>query len=255
MQPLRVAMWSGPRNISTAMMRAWEARQDCVVCDEPLYARWLLRTGADHPGRDEVIAQHETDFDAIVHWLTEAPLPQGARIFYQKHMAHHLLAGDDDAWTARLANALLIRAPRAMIASYVKIVPNPTLEDLGFPQLLRLFEQEGERLGRTPPVVDAADVLADPAGILRALCRALGAPYDPAMLSWKPGLRKTDGVWARWWYSNVARSTGFGPPRTEQAEVPARLTGLLRQCERVYEKLRAVRLGAVTKEQGDAAAL
>jgi len=239
--PVRVAMWSGPRNISTAMMRAWSSRADTIVCDEPLYARYLARTGADHPARDEIIRTHETDTERIVARLL-GPVPAGIRVFYQKHMAHHLLDGDDLGWIDRLTNALLIRDPREMILSFIKIVPDPRPADLGLPQQARLFERIGARRGTTPTVIDARDVLDDPRGTLSALCARLGVPFDEAMLSWEPGRRQTDGLWARHWYAGVERSTGFAPHQPREGEVPARLGGVLDECRDLYDRLARHRL-------------
>lgn len=237
----RIAMWSGPRNISTAMMRAWASRSDTIVCDEPLYARFLARTGAPHPGRDDIIARHETDLSALVAWLT-GPIPSGKTIFYQKHMSHHLLPGDDLEWTTNLTNCFLIRDPSEMITSYIKVIPDPTPEDLGLPQQLALFDREKARLGRTPPVIDARDVLSSPRAALSALCRALEVPFDESMLHWEPGPRPTDGCWAPHWYDSVWKSTGFEPFRPKSETVPARLFAVERRCREIYDKLWHARL-------------
>lgn len=234
-------MWSGPRNISTAMMRSWEARGDTAVVDEPLYAHYLLRTGLDHPGAAEVIACHETDFDRVVATLT-GPAPGEPAIQYQKHMTHHLLPGMDTSWVCALTNCFLIRDPGPMLISLAKVLPNPTLEATGLPQQVELFERERARLGRTPPVIDAWDVLSDPARTLALLCAATGVPYTDRMLSWPAGPRTTDGVWARHWYAAVEKSTGFGPPERRDEPVPERLAPLLRQCQPLYESLHAHRL-------------
>ncbi len=243
MEPVRIGAWSGPRNISTAMMRAWDARDDTIVCDEPLYARYLLRTGADHPGRDEIIARCPTDMDAIVRTLL-GPLPEGKSIFYQKHMAHHLLDADDLEWILRLRNFLLIRNPREMIVSYIKVVERPTPEALGLPQQEHLFHLISERTASPPPVVDARDVLENPRAMLGALCEALGVPFDESMLCWEPGPRPTDGPWAPYWYANVERSTTFAPWRPRNEQVPDDLTDVLDACNAIYERLHAMRLRA-----------
>ena len=184
----RIAMWSGPRTVSTALMRAWENRPDTVVADEPLYAFYLDRTGLDHPGRDEVIASQPTDWRVVLARLTSAPLPAGTVISYAKHMTHHLLPEVDRAAFAPFRHAHLIRDPRELLASYARVRTEPTLADLGLAQQAEIFEAFGG------PVVDSRDLLADPEGILRALCQALGVPFDPRMLAWPPGPRDTDGV-------------------------------------------------------------
>src|SRR4029077_8623932 len=165
-------MWSGPRNISTAMMRSWGNRPDTFVCDEPLYAHYLARTGVPHPGADEVIRLHENDWRKVVDWLT-GPVPEGRSIFYQKHMTHHLLPEIERGWLDRVAHAFLIREPREVITSFVRIAGTPRLEDTGYPQQLEIFEHVCRQTGRTPPVVDSRDVLTDPPRMLRLVSEAL----------------------------------------------------------------------------------
>ena len=168
----RIAMWSGPRTVSTALMRAWENRPDTVVTDEPLYAFYLDRTGLDHPGRDEVIASQPTDWRVVLAQQASAPLPPGVSISYAKHMTHHLLPEVDRAALGPLRHAHLIRDPRELLASYARVRAEPSLDDLGLRQQAEIFETFGG------PVVDSRDLLTDPEGILRALCRALGVPFD-----------------------------------------------------------------------------
>jgi hypothetical protein len=240
-EPLRIAMWSGPRNISTAMMRAWENRGDCAVSDEPLYAHYLAQTGLDHPGRDEVIAAGETDWRTVTAALT-GPIPDAQPLWYQKHMTHHLLPGIDHGWIHALTNVFLIRNPDAVVSSYVKTRTTVTPEDIGVPQQLRLFDELADRDGVAPPVIDADDFLLAPEAHLRMLCARFGISFTPRMLAWPPGPRESDGIWAPHWYAAVWRSTGF------QAALP-RATRLDDACERVadacrpaYEKLRRYRL-------------
>lgn len=243
--PVRVALWSGPRNLSTALMRAWENRPDTAVVDEPLYAFYLKRTGLDHPGRDAVLASQPTDWRTVAARLA-GPVPGGKPIFYQKHMAHHLLPEVSRDWldVPSFRHAFLLRAPRAMLASLAKVIPRPRVEDTGLPQQAELFRRFADRTGTPPPVVDARDVLADPEGLLRALCTALGVAFDPAMLRWPPGRRATDGVWAPYWYASVERSTGFDPPREEATDGPDDLRDVLAECEAHYAALHAHRLRA-----------
>lgn len=238
---LRLAMWSGPRNISTAMMRSWGNRPDTFVCDEPLYAHYLHVTGCDHPGAEEVIAAGETDWRKAAGWLA-GPIPEGKTIFYQKHMTHHLLPHMERDWLGALSHCFLIRDPAEVITSYLKKSHDPTLEDLGFVQQAEIFDWVQQQTGAMPPVLDARDVLNDPAGMLRQLCEALGVEFLPAMLSWTPGLRVTDGVWAQHWYPEVETSTGFRPYRPKREPVPECLRGVEAQCRIVYERLYAHRL-------------
>ncbi|MBT8487068.1 MAG: HAD family hydrolase [Phycisphaerales bacterium] len=238
----RVAMWSGPRNISTALMRSWEARGDSAVCDEPLYACYLQTTGRDHPGAAEVIAHHETDWRLVTEALTRGVVPGAKPIFYQKHMAHHLLPAIERRWITSLVNCFLIRDPRAMLTSLVKVIPNPTVEETGLPQQVELFDAERDRTGRVPPVLDGRDVRTDPAGMLRSLCAAVGVAYTDRMLAWPPGPRPTDGIWARHWYDAVHRSTGFAPYALKPDAVPSHLAAVLAECQGLYDRLAEYRL-------------
>lgn len=239
----RIAMWSGPRNISTALMRSWDSRDDTFVCDEPLYAHYLQATGVEHPWRDEVIEAHETDWRKVVAWLT-GRIPGGKRIFYQKHMAHHLLPHMGRDWLSGLTSAFLIREPREMLTSLVQVLPEPRIEQTGLPQQWELFDEVHRATGTTPPVLDARDVLENPRGMLERLCATLDVPFQEAMLQWEPGPRETDGIWARHWYASVEKSTGFGRYRPKPDEVPRRLRGVLEACRGIYARLYAHRLTA-----------
>jgi hypothetical protein len=234
-------VWSGPRNISTALMRAWGNRADTAVVDEPLYAFYLAATGKKHPMAEEVIAAGETDWRKAAEALTTAPIPAqrggGASIYYQKQMTHHLLPEIDRGWLIRLTNCFLIRDPAEVIVSYLKKNEHLTEYDLGFPQQAEIFEFVRSRTGVVPPVIDARDVLRNPERVLGFLCSTLGIAFDPAMLSWAPGLRETDGVWAKHWYGEVASSTGFAPYVERHAEVPERLRPVEVRCRECYELL------------------
>ena len=239
--PLRVAMWSGPRNISTAMLRAWGNRPDTFVVDEPLYAHYLTQVEVNHPGREEVVAHHDPDWRRVVEWLL-GDVPDGKQVFYQKQMAHHLLPHIDRGWLDRVTNCFLIRHPAEMLASLTLKMGPPTLRDTGLPQQVEIFRQVRARTGATPAVLDAADVLRDPRLMLGQLCGRLGVPFDEAMLSWPPGPRASDGVWAKHWYAAVERSTGFEPYVAKPRGVSAVLQGLLEDCMGYYEELYDFRL-------------
>lgn len=232
----RIAMWSGPRNLSTAMMRSFGNRADCAVLDEPFYAAYLAATGLDHPMRDAVIAAGQTDPAAVVETCL-GPAPAGATLFYQKQMCHHMLPGFDRAWIDRLSNVFLIRAPERVAASYAAKRESADLRDIGFVEQKQLFEQVADRLGRAPPVLDAARIRAEPEAQLRALCAALAIPFDPAMLSWPAGPRPSDGVWAAHWYDGVNRSTGFAPPETDPPVLDAAAARLAEAARPYYEAL------------------
>ncbi len=210
---IRVAMWSGPRNISTAMMRSFENRPDTSVVDEPFYAAFLVRTGFDHPMRDAVLASQPNDWRAVVEDLL-GPAPRD--VFYQKHMTHHMLPEFGRDWIGQCRNAFLIRSPESVLASYTEKRAEVSLADIGFVQQRELFEREADRLGKAPPVIESSDVLRDPRAMLTALCEALDIAFSEAMLSWPTGKRDSDGVWAPAWYDAVEKSTGFAAPRENQ---------------------------------------
>jgi hypothetical protein len=239
--PVRIAMWSGPRNISTAMMRAWGNRPDTFVIDEPFYAYYLRATGKEHPGADEIIASSNTDWANVVAQLT-GPIPKARQIFFQKQMAHHLLPEVEREWLGAVTNCFLIRDPREVIASYIKKREEPALHDLGFVQQAEIFNFIRTRTGSIPPVIDAKDVLDNPERMLRLLCEAVGVEFSKSMLSWPPGLRETDGVWARHWYGEVAKTTSFQPYRPRSARVPAHLQEIYDRCRECYERLHEYRL-------------
>jgi Sulfotransferase domain len=232
----RVAMWSGPRNISTAMMRAWENRPDTVVVDEPFYAAYLARTGSDHPGRDEVIASQPTEPAEVVEALL-APLPDGVDVRYVKHMTHHLLPEDDLSWLGAYRNALLIRRPDEVVASYLRSREVCEPEDIGLLQQVRLLEVLDD-----PPIVDSADFLRHPGAYLRWLCDWLGIGFSERMLSWPPGPRDSDGVWAPHWYDAVWASTGFEPYRPRDVHLDADGEAVAAACRPAYELLHDARL-------------
>ena len=229
-------MWSGPRTVSTALMRSWENRPDTVVVDEPLYAFYLDRTGLAHPGRDEVIASQPTSWPEVIRQLTSGPLPPGRSVCYAKHMTHHLLPEVDRDALAPLRHAFLIRDPAELLASYARVRATPTMDDLGSWQQAEIFDRFGG------PVIDSRDLLDRPEPVLRALCTALGVPFSARMLHWPAGPRDSDGVWAPYWYESVWRSTGFGRSRPRYQALPAHLAALAEQCRPYYERLYRHRL-------------
>ncbi|MCG8433841.1 MAG: HAD family hydrolase, partial [Gammaproteobacteria bacterium] len=233
--------WSGPRNISTAMMRSWENRGDTYVCDEPLYAFYLRQTGLEHPGREEILEHHDSDVERIIDWLV-GPISEGKRIFYQKQMAHHLLPEVPRDWLSEVTNVFLIRDPTDMITSLMQVIPDPGIEETGLPQQVEIFDKVKRETGVVPPVIDARDVLDDPPRLLAGLCEAVGVDFRRSMLEWPPGRRETDGIWAPHWYSSVERSTGFQSYTRKDIDVPERLLGVLEEAQRHYDELYAQRL-------------
>ncbi len=231
---VRIAMWSGPRNLSTAMMRSWENRADTEVIDEPLYAWYLDRTGLDHPGADRVIEVGPSSLDVAIAACVDAPVGS-APISYQKHMAGHLLPEVDRGWLDDLVNCLLLRDPRRVLASYTKVRERVTLADIGLPQQVELAP-------RCRIVIDSDDFLTDPEGYSRLICEAVGVDFDPAMLAWPAGRRSSDGVWAEHWYASVEASTGFGPPpESGPPDAPPHLAAVVDEAMDLYRDLHAAR--------------
>lgn len=240
-ETVTIAMWSGPRNISTAMMYSFGNRPDCFAWDEPFYAFALQTHGNDHPMRDAIIAAYDSDWTSLVASCL-APPPQGKTLFYQKHMTHHMLKGFDRSWVLRLTNAFLIRRPERVLASYTRKWADVTLRDIGFLEQAEIFDLVADRLGRAPAVIDADDVLSDPRGVLTRLCQACCIPFDEHMLSWPRGPKSFDGLWAPHWYNAVWESTGFAKPEERSVELNSALAGIADAARPYYERLRKYKL-------------
>jgi len=240
---IRIAMWSGLRNLSTAMMRSFGSRADTFVSDEPFYGAFLKDTGADHPMRDEVIAAMDCDWRSVMQTLRGDAL-DNSPVWYQKHMWHHMTGPIGYEDFAGFRHAFLIREPERMIASYLRKREVAAFENFGMDRQAEFFEREADRLGRAPAVIEANDVLVNPEGVLSRLCGALGIDWDPAMLSWPPGRRDTDGPWAPHWYGAVEASTGFAPPETDDVELPDEAQRVADRCRPYYEQLAAHRIPA-----------
>ena len=234
---MKIAMWSGPRNLSTAMMYAFGNRVDCAITDEPFYAAYLHHTGVQHPMGADIMASQPTDPATVVQTLT-GPNPGGRAIWYQKHMTHHMIDGFPMDWLEQVTNVFLIRHPARVMASYQRKRENPTLGDLGFVEQKQIYDACVAR-GQAPVVIDSDDILQNPVRALRRLCDGIGITFDPAMLSWPAGPRDADGIWAAHWYDAVHKSTGFGPPPGDMPDIPAddpTLTAALR----IYDEFRGV---------------
>jgi hypothetical protein len=239
--PLRIAMWSGPRNLSTAMMYAFAARGDCAVWDEPFYAAYLAATGLDHPMRDAIIAAGEAD-PVLVAAACAGPAPGGKPLFYQKHMTHHMIPAFDRGWLGSVISVFLIRHPVRVIASYLAKREEPVLADLGFVQQAEIFDHVAGLTGKAPLVIDSADIRADPAGMLARLCAALGIPFTTRMLHWPPGPKPFDGAWAPHWYGAVHRSTGFDGAEGLLPILTGQAADLVAQALPLYDRLAVGRI-------------
>lgn len=232
---IRVAMWSGPRNISTALMRSFENREDCAVVDEPLYAYYLKTTGLDHPGRDEVIASQSTDWPTLRRQLLEDDV--AAPVYYQKHMAQHLMPEMGMDWLKGLSNCLLLRNPDYVVASYSKARPEVTPSDLGFEQQKAIYDYLLAETAVAPLVVESSEILKNPQAMLSAICERMGFAASDAMFSWPEGKRDSDGVWAPYWYAAVEKSTGFAPYTAKEVELSAAQQEVADACRPYYEAL------------------
>jgi hypothetical protein len=237
----RIAMWSGPRNLSTAMMRSFGARADCAVSDEPFYAAYLKATGLDHPMRDAVLASQKQDAGEVAADML-GPVPGGQPVWYQKHMSHHMLDGFPLDWLDGVTNVFLLRSPERVLASYAQKRESVTLADVGFEGQAALFDRVADRLGRAPVVVESEDVRRDPRGTLSALCAAIELPFDEAMLSWAPGQHEDDGVWAPHWYGAIFNSTGFAPPDDGAADLPEHLRPVAEAARPFYDRMRTFKI-------------
>jgi hypothetical protein len=238
----RIAMWSTPRSLSTALMRAWDNRQDTIVIDEPLNGVDIVLSGWEFDGMETTLSLYETDWKKAVAQLFQ-PLPKNKSIFYQKHLALHTTHKEIDLnWILDLTNCFLIRNPKEVITSYLK--KWPTIDrDLGFPQLQKLFKLVQSHTGTTPPVIDARDLQDQPRVTLEKLCERIGVPFSETMLSWDKGVKATDGPWkSRGWYDNVSNSTGFKPYKERNLAVPVEYQELYERCEEIYQELRAFKI-------------
>ncbi len=233
----RIAMWSGPRNISTAMMRSWENRSDTIVVDEPLYGPYLYHTQKQHPMFKEIIKQQGQNEENIIKHLTQDSLPQGKNLYYQKHMCHHILEDYDINWITSLTNIFLIRDPRYVLASYLKKHRLPTPEDLGYPQQLRLYNHIKKHTGVTPLVLDSKSILKDPQSMLQLICDFCSISFDENMLSWKEGYRDSDGIWAPHWYNRVIESTEFSKYQEKNICLSKAQEKIVNDCQPYYSEL------------------
>lgn len=238
---VRIAMWSGPRNISTAMMRSFGSRGDCAVTDEPFYGAFLKATGEPQPMAGETIAAMDCDWSSVAETMS-GPVPGGKAVWYQKHMPHHMVGPLAIGDFPDHAHAFLIRAPERVVASYAAKNELRGPELLGYAKLRAYFESEAERTGEAPPVIDSTDILVDPEGVLSQLCAALGIAWDPAMLGWAPGRRETDGAWASHWYAKVEASSGFAPPPGDLPTLEPEQQAVADACRADYEALAAHRI-------------
>lgn len=229
----RISLWSGPRNVSTALMYSFAERSDTVVIDEPFYAHYLKVTGANHPGREEVLSDQAVDQEKIVEEILFAEYEKP--VLFIKNMAHHLEGLGRD-FLPRLTNIFLIRDPAEMLPSLIKKIPDPVMRDTAYEHQHELYRELRNR-GENPLVIDSAELLKDPKYVLNKVCEKLDIPFEESMLSWEPGPRPEDGIWAQYWYRNVHRSSGFKPYEPKNEAVPDRLQPLLAECLRYYRML------------------
>ncbi len=244
MNTINLAMWSGPRNLSTALMRSFAQRTDCQAWDEPFYAAYLAETGIDHPMREEIIADGMRDPDAVIAACVKPPGPHKT-LFFQKHMTLHMTANIDLAWMGRVTNAFLIRSPERVIASYAKKRQSITADDLGYKRQCELFERVADETGTAPIVLDSTDIRKAPEASLKTLCQKLAINFDQAMLSWPLGPAQEDGIWGKHWYDNIWKSTKFAPPDNDPEPLVANLQQLCDEVMPDYNHVARYKLGVV----------
>ncbi|MDY7003708.1 MAG: hypothetical protein SWX82_07025 [Cyanobacteriota bacterium] len=238
----RIGMWACPRCLSTVMLRSWGNRPDTFVHDEPFYPHYLLCSGREDPGKDEVLKNYETDWVKIVEQLTTGSIPDEKSIYYQKFMVYRLLPHIDINWITKLTNCFLIREPQDMLLSYIQLWPNPTLETIGIMRLKQVFEMIHNYTGKVPPVIDARDLQENPRRILSLLCEAVEVEFTDIMLNWSKG-NPTNDSWSKYeWYDTARNSTEFRPYKQKTDDIPERFHDLLSKCNEIYEELYEHRL-------------
>jgi len=231
-----IAMWSGPRNISTALMRSFENRSDSFVSDEPFYSYFLYKTGLKHPLSDEIIKSGMIDYNEIIKYIL-GPIPSSKNIWYQKHMAHHILEGENLEWIKNMRNCLLIRHPSDVIISYSKKYEINSIQQLGYLQQINIYKMLTKEVGISPIIIEAQDLLRNPKMILTQVCKNLRIKFDDKMLSWPSGPRETDGIWGKHWYKQVEASTGFKPYIKTNKVIPLKYQNLYNECIQYYDFL------------------
>ena len=231
-----IAMWSGPRNVSTAFMRSFENRSDCFVSDEPFYSYFLHKTGLEHPLRDEIIKSGVINYNQIINYV-KGPIPHSKKIWYQKHMAHHILLKDDINWIKSLNNCLLIRHPNEVMLSYLKKNEIDNIEQLGYVQKVKIYDTLDQELGKPPIIIDAQNLLEEPRKMLIKICENFQINFDEKMLSWPLGPRDTDGIWGKHWYKQVESSTGFRPYVKNNGAISSKYKTIYSECMKHYDFL------------------
>jgi len=229
----RISLWSGPRNVSTALMYSFAQRPDTSIVDEPLYGHYLKVSGADHPGREEVMQDMNLNGPEVAQQLIS--VDYGSPLVFFKNMAHHLIELPEQ-FLSGLTNIFLVRDPKEMLPSLVNQIPHPKMLDTALEMQWKLFEKLAQDGGH-PLVIDSKELLLNPTKILQAVCAQLDIPYYPQMTSWQAGARPEDGVWAKHWYHNVHKSTGFGVYTPKEVAVRTDLEELLADCSYYYQKL------------------
>ena len=231
-----IAMWSGPRNISTALMRSFENRSDCFVSDEPFYSYFLYKTGVNHPLKDEIIKSGLVDYNEIIKYITGS-IPLSKKIWYQKHMAHHIFPEVNMNWIKNMKNCLLIRHPSDVILSYLRKNEINSIQQFGYLQQIDIYNILSQEIGTPPIIIDAQDLLRKPKKMLIEMCKNFKIKFDHRMLSWPSGVRETDGIWGKHWYKQVEASTGFKPYIKTNRIIPLKYQNLYDECMKCYDFL------------------
>jgi len=229
-------MWSGPRNISTALMRSFGNRPDTYISDEPFYAYYLHRTNENHPAKEKIISTGQTNWNLVVQKLV-GDIPNNKNIWYQKHMAHHNFPENNLDWIKEMENIILIRNPKDVIFSYIKKYKLKNSFQLGYTQQMQLYNILQDYNKCEPIIIDSEDLLENPKKILKKLCKKCNIPFYSKMLSWPKGTRETDGVWGEYWYKKVQNTTHFLPPIENNKSIPVKYEKIFLDCMQYYKKL------------------
>ena len=228
-----LSLWSGPRNVSTALMYSFLQHPAIHVIDEPLYAHYLSKTSVSHPGDKEVLLTMEHDGEKVLKKIVSET--KKFQIVFLKNMAHHWI-GLDSSWLDKYDNIFLIRDPKQMLPSLVNQLPKPILRDTGLKTQVEIYDRL-QKQGKQPIIIDAKYLLKNPKKILRIVFKHLGLPFSTRMLKWPKGPKREDGIWAKYWYHNVHQSEEFTPYYAKKEPFPEHLNELLDECTPYYQYL------------------
>ena len=231
-----VACWSGPRNISTALMRSWSSRKDTFVTDEPFYAYYLKETKLKHPLYKEIIDKYSSNYDEVVNYLINR-IPKDKKIWYQKHMAHHIFSFNNIEWINNCENCILLRHPKEVISSYSKKNKLNSVEELGYPQQYEIIKYL-KKINKSYVIIDSSELLKNPEKVLSNWCMKINIKFDKSMLRWEKGNYDSDGIWWKSWYDNVIKTTGFKEYEKKDINIENKYDSIYNESMKYYTYLK-----------------